>query len=299
VLRIGPGDRAALNLPLSYSYGLSVLNSHLVAGGSVVLTEQGLTARPLWDRLTELQATSMPGVPYVYQTLHRLGFETLAPASLTVLTQAGGRLADSLVEHFHRLMTARGGRFHVMYGQTEATARIAVLDSSAVPARLGSVGRAIPGGTLSLAPGGTDQREILYSGPNVMLGYAESAEDLALGDALQGRLETGDLGRIDVDGYLWITGRQKRIAKVNGLRINLDEVEALVGRYGPAAAIEAPTGLRIVLEAPGDPAVVQRIRRALAEDLALPPGSLAIECVDALPRSANGKLDRAALEPSP
>jgi acyl-CoA synthetase (AMP-forming)/AMP-acid ligase II len=295
-LRIAAEDRAALPLPLSYSYGLSVLNSHLLAGASIVLTDRGLTERPLWDRLAELRVTSMPGVPYVYQTLDRLGFEKLLPPSLRVLTQAGGRLAEPLVERFHRFMTARGGRFHVMYGQTEATARIAVLDSAALPARLGSVGRALPGGSLWTRPAGTGEAgEILYRGPNVMMGYAEEAADLALGDRLGGVLATGDLGEVDPEGYLRITGRLKQIAKVNGLRVNLDEVEALASRYAPAAALETPSGLAILLEAPEDAELAQHARRELAAMLALPPASLRVRLVERLPRGASGKLDRAAL----
>jgi acyl-CoA synthetase (AMP-forming)/AMP-acid ligase II len=143
-LGIGSADRSLLNLPLSYSYGLSVLNSHLAAGASVLLTERGLNERLFWDRLAAHRVTSMPGVPYLYQTLKRLGFEALAPASLTTLTQAGGKLSDALVEHFHGLMRARGGGFFVMYGQTEATARIAILDSVDLPDRLGGGGGGRP-----------------------------------------------------------------------------------------------------------------------------------------------------------
>ncbi len=291
-LAIGPTERSLLSLPLSYSYGLSVLNSHLAAGASVLLTERGLTDRLYWARAAEHRVTSMPGVPYVYQTLKRLGFEALAPASLNTLTQAGGKLADALVEHFHRLMAARGGRFFVMYGQTEASARMTILDSAALPAQLGSVGRAIPEGTLAIDP---ETGEILYRGPNVMLGYAENDADLLKGDVLGGLLATGDLGTLDDGGFLRITGRMKRIAKINGSRINLDEVEALAARYAPAAALEGDNQLIIVLEAVLDEAERQAIRRTLSESLAVPPASLRLRCIAKLPVGINGKLDRDAL----
>jgi acyl-CoA synthetase (AMP-forming)/AMP-acid ligase II len=297
-LGIGAADRSVLNLPMSYSYGLSVLNSHLLAGASVVMTELGLTERRYWDRLAAHKVTSMPGVPYVYQTLKRLGFETLAPSTLTTLTQAGGKLPQALAEYFHALMKMRGGRFFVMYGQTEATARIAILDSAVLPDRPESVGRAIPGGKITIEPSENSESgtgEIIYRGPNVMLGYAESKDDLAKGDELAGQLATGDIGKLDKDGFLYITGRLKRIAKVNGLRLNLDEVEALAARYAPAAALEADNILIVVLETVVDEALAQRARRELAQTLALPFTSLRVRCVEKLPVGSNGKLDREAL----
>jgi acyl-CoA synthetase (AMP-forming)/AMP-acid ligase II len=286
-LAIDPGQRSVLNLPFSYSYGLSVLNSHLAAGASVLLTRQGLTGDGFWRRLAAERVSSMPGVPMVYEMLRRLGFETVAPPSLTTLTQAGGKLAPPLVEHFHAATAARNGRFFVMYGATEAAPRMAVLPPALLPEKLGSAGMALPGGRFEIdEPDG----EIVYRGPNVMMGYAEAAEDLALGDRLGGRLATGDLGRLDADGVLWITGRSKRIAKVNGLRFNLDEVEALAAaRFAPAAAIADGERLTLLVEA-GD-AQATEIRRAMATALALPPASLLIRCIARLPLSENGKID--------
>lgn len=289
-LSITPTQRSVLNLPIPYSYGLSVLNSHLLAGASVLLTEGGLVTPAFWQRLAAQRVTSMPGVPSVYEMLRRLKAETLFPATLDTLTQAGGKLAEPLIAQFHQTMAARQGRMFVMYGQTEATARMAVLDSAALPAKLGAVGRAIPGGRFEIEGG-----QIVYHGVNVMMGYAETAEDLALGDLLGGRLETGDLGRMDADGTLWITGRAKRIAKVNGQRLNLDEIEAqLAARFALGAATEADGKLVLLVQT--DDRHATAIRRAMAEALALPPGSIAVLCVAHLPLGANGKPDRKALK---
>lgn len=285
-LAITQDQRSVLNLPFSYSYGLSVLNSHLAAGASVVLTHEGLTGEGFWRRIAGHKVTSMPGVPMVYEMLRRLGFETLAPASLTTLTQAGGKLSVPLIQHFSEIMAARGGRFFVMYGATEAAPRMAVLQA---PEKPGAVGRAIPGGRFEIVEG-----EIVYHGPNTMLGYAEGPDDLALGDLLQGRLATGDLGHLDEDGVLWITGRAKRIAKVNGLRLNLDEVEALAtARFAPTAAIAGDERLTLLIEI--DEARATEIRRNLATALALPSASVRVQCVARLPLSANGKIDRDAV----
>ncbi|MGA8892734.1 MAG: AMP-binding protein, partial [Anaeromyxobacteraceae bacterium] len=168
-LSIDGAERGMASLPLHYSYGLSVVNSHLAAGASVVLTEESVASPRFWRLLGDERCTSMPGVPYTYDLLARIGFEQIDTPSLRTLTQAGGKLAPELVLRFHSAMSARGGRLHVMYGQTEATARIACLPRGVLPARHASVGVAIPGGHLSIqhAADGAARGEIVYRGPNV------------------------------------------------------------------------------------------------------------------------------------
>lgn len=122
-----------------------------------------------------------------------------------------------------------------MYGQTEATARMAVLPPERLADKLGSAGLALPGGRLEA----DDDGEILYHGPNVMMGYADTADDLSRGDDLGGVLRTGDLGRVDPDGFLHITGRLKRMAKIFGIRVNLDDVERMLRGSGPVAVTAA------------------------------------------------------------
>lgn len=296
-LSITADQRAALNLPISYSYGLSVLNSHLLMGASVLLSSHGVVSRAWWGRLAEHHATSMPGVPMIYEMLARLDFDKLAPTTLQTLTQAGGALSTPLIRRFHEIMAARRGKLFVMYGQTEATARISILDHSDLPARLGSVGRAIAGGSISIqnVHGVEMAGEILYRGPNVMLGYAETIEDLALGDEIRGCLATGDLGVIDAEGYLTITGRLKRIVKIAGLRINLDEIEAQVRRICPTAAVERSGGLVVFAETESETTVAE-LRRKLQNLVLVPPTLLKVRTIDKLPTMANGKIDLQALK---
>lgn len=289
-LGIEADDRAPLNLPLHYSYGLSVLNSHLVAGASVVPTSHGFLQREFWATFDSTGCTSLAGVPYAYQMLRRIRFDPGEHPSLRSMTQAGGKLADDLVEEFHGAASAAGARFYVMYGQTEATARMAVLPPEELPRRLGSAGRAIPGGSFEIVEG-----EVVYSGPNVMMGYAESAEDLARPDELGGRLHTGDLGRLDEDGYLWLTGRAKRIGKVFGTRVSLDDIEAMVAAAGPSAAAADGDRVVVFLEAV-DQALTRQVVRELAGRLHLPVSGFEVRLVNAMPRRGNGKTDYAALQ---
>jgi acyl-coenzyme A synthetase/AMP-(fatty) acid ligase len=286
-LGLTPAERAPTTLPLSYSYGLSVLNSHLTAGASVILTAEGLMSRQLWKDLAEYGATSFAGVPASYDMLRRLDLESVFPSSLTTLTQAGGAMAPAMVTRMQDFITKRGGRLFIMYGQTEACARMAVLPPHDLPRCLGAAGLALAGGRFSVEEG-----SIHYGGPNVMMGYGQCRADLALGDQMGGKLDTGDLGRLDDDGVLWITGRVNRLAKLGGLRLNLDEVESLAARFGPAAVTDGGEVLVVTLAA-ALPDGEQR--RSFAQSLNLHSSQIRWRAVEALPLTANGKIDHGAL----
>jgi acyl-coenzyme A synthetase/AMP-(fatty) acid ligase len=292
-LALGPGEVAPTSLPLHYSYGLSVVNSHLVVGATLLLTDAGLVSDEFWRACREHGATSLAGVPYSYQMLRRLDLGKLAPPSLRTLTQAGGRLDPALVRHFHGVAAARGGRLFVMYGQTEATARISVLSPDGCPRTPARSARAARRALAVIS-----RQRVIYRGPNVMMGYAEDRADLARGDELGGVLRTGDLGRLDADGRLWITGRVKRIAKVFGLRVNLDELEAWLRGQPDAPVVAAIAGddkLRVFVEG-GAPDALAAIKRALASHTGAHVTGFEVVGVAALPRLASGKIDYAQLE---
>jgi acyl-CoA synthetase (AMP-forming)/AMP-acid ligase II len=290
-LGIEPHHRAAANLPVHYSYGLSVINSHLARGASVVLTGESFVSPAFWNLLREQACESIAGVPYSYQMLDRLKLDHLNVPGIRTLTQAGGKLGPELIAKFHKVMTERGGRFFTMYGQTEATARISVLPSEMLPDKTGSVGFAIPGGSITID--GEGEGEIVYSGPNVMLGYAECRADLALGDTQGGTLRTGDLGHLDGDGCLWVTGRLKREAKLFGLRVNLDDLEAMVRVHGPAAVIGRTDSLSIFCEF--EEALFPVCRDELATKLRVHARAFQFHRIDRLPVTGAGKIDYSAL----
>lgn len=291
-LGIGPAGRAIASLPIHYSYGLSVLNSYLIRGATVALTNEGLMSPDFWRLARELACDSLAGVPYSYQILARLDLDKLNAPRLKTLTQAGGKLSPEMIRKFHEIMARRGGRFFTMYGQTEATARIAVLPPEFLPRKAGSVGFAVPGGSIAIEAG-----EIVYSGPNVMMGYALRRDDLALGDVQGGRLRTGDLGYLDSDGCLYVTGRIKREAKLFGLRLNLDEVESMVRAYGPAAVAGASDRLWIYCEF--EESLFGRCRDELAAKLKIHASAFQFHHIERIPTTASGKVDYGALEPRP
>jgi acyl-coenzyme A synthetase/AMP-(fatty) acid ligase len=292
ILDIDGDERAVQALPLHYSYGLSVLNSHLFAGASVVFPGASLVRPRFWEATRDHACTSLAGVPYTYTILTRVGFEDTTLPDLRTLTQAGGRMEPETVLHFGRHMIERGGRLVVMYGQTEATARIAYVPPHRVLDKPDRVGVPVPGGRLSLA----DDGELLYEGPNVMLGYARRRADLAAGRVNRGRLATGDLASVDDEGFYSIVGRKRRIAKLSGQRVNLDELEILLVAHGRVAALEL-SGRLVLARAAGDATTSSReLSQHAGELIRIPTRFIRVLDVDRLPLTSTGKTDYGTLE---
>ena len=291
-LQLSADERPITSLPMAYSYGLSVINSHLLAGATLVLSEHGVLRREFWDSVDKHGCSSIAGVPYTYQMLLQTGLLKKRGATLRTVTQAGGALAETYVRQMHDVARERGFKFFVMYGQTEATARISYLPFENLAAKVGSIGVAIPGGALQVE---SETGELIYSGDNVMLGYAESRDDLAKGDELHGVLKTGDLARQDADGFFYVTGRMKRFLKMFGKRFNLDEVEQIVqGRFGfPTACFGRDDLLMLALEAGSENS--DAVIAMLSETFGVPKSAVRVQAVAELPRTIRGKIDYQAL----
>ncbi len=238
-LPITKRDRTITTLPLYYSYGLSVIHTHLSVGATIVLNSDSIISKEFWESFNLHNITNLNGVPYHYEMLKRIGFLKKEYRKLKFLTQAGGKLNKKLVQEFALWAEKNGSRFYVMYGQSEATARIAYLEPDKIFEKTDSIGRAISGGKLSLKNTNIpyQEDELIYEGKNVMLGYAKDFNELSRGDELHGRLDTGDIGYVDEDGYFYITGRSKRFIKLFGNRINLDEIEQFLNSYYKSIAV--------------------------------------------------------------
>jgi acyl-CoA synthetase (AMP-forming)/AMP-acid ligase II len=288
------------HLPLHYSYGLSIVTSHLAAGGRICLISDSITSPTFWSKIAKAGGTHFPGVPFHYAALTRLGVG-LVPDSISVVTQAGGALDLRIQAKMHDFASQRGGRFFVMYGQTEASPRMATLAHADFSRKAGSVGVALAGGRLSivddkgasLPPG--EIGTVVYDGPNVMLGYAMSRADLGKGDEMKGRLETGDLGRLDAEGFLYLTGRAKRFAKIAGYRLGLDEIEQELFAIGPVACLDLGEKVAVAHEQDEDRTLKSRIRE-MAADYKVPSSSFILRKVAQIPRGASGKIDYARLK---
>jgi long-chain acyl-CoA synthetase len=297
-LEITPGDRSIQSLPMHYSFGLSLINSHLFAGACVVLTSYSFLQRDFWRAFDHCRCTAFAGVPYVFETLHRLHFDPKLHPTLRVMTQAGGALRPDLIQAFYESSCAAGTRFFVMYGQTEATARIAYVPWEQLGNKVGSIGIAIPAGRLWLDPiQNLEFQELVYSGPNVMMGYAEDSAGLAAGDELGGILRTGDLATADADGFFTLRGRLKRFAKLFGKRINLEDIERDLEQAFPlqAVVLERVDGLHVYAAVHRDVNLVG-VTLYLARKLNVPARSITAEVLDDIPLTPSGKKDYRALQ---
>lgn len=290
---LSESERAITSLPMHYSYGLSVINSHLLANACLVLNNISVVQSKFIECIRNHEVTSLAGVPYVYQMLFRVGFFRQKLPCLRTLTQAGGKMGGDLTKQILAHTQIQGQRLFVMYGQTEACARISYVPPQRLADKIGSIGVAIPGGKLSLHP---QTQELLYSGPNVMLGYAQQREDLALGDVQQGQLATGDLGRMDEDGFFFIEGRLKRFIKVCGNRISLDEVEqALEAMLNVAVSVSGQDDAMVVWVESAEPDMLERIRTYVREQFSIHHKMMHLQLVDALPLLSTGKKDYSIL----
>lgn len=296
-------ERGITNLPMHYVYGLSIINTHLLAGGSLVVTDKSLFQKEFWQLVREHEVTNLGGVPYTYEMLNRLRFFRMDLPALRTLTQAGGKLDPELHRKFAEYAEQQGKKFVVMYGAAEATARMGWLPTEDSLRKCGSMGQAIPGGRFELVY--EDGRvitetnqigELVYYGPNVSMGYALSGEDLCKGDERQGRLATGDLARVDADGIYTIVGRKKRFLKIFGKRTNLQEVEHILrqkfGITELACAGQDDKMYVFLSEKQHEDEVIPY----LSEKLGLHSSAFAVRIIAEIPKNAAGKTIYRELE---
>jgi acyl-CoA synthetase (AMP-forming)/AMP-acid ligase II len=301
---LGTDERAMLILPVSYCFGASVLHTHLYQGGGVVFDRRFMFPDKVLRAIEEYECTTFAGVPTVYNILlRRSNLRRIPMPSLRRLLQAGGPLASQRVTEMRAVVPA--AKFYVMYGQTEATARISCLDSEHLEKKLGSAGRPLDNLTVRILdeeerdlPDGRTG-EIVVKGPSVTLGYLDEPEE-TYRTFKDGWLRTGDLGHLDADGYIWIDGRKGTFLKMRGVRVSFAEVEARVtavpGVYECAAASvpdpEVGEALALYIVPDKDPlGVVERVRRSLPTHWTCE----SVNIVSQIPKTANGKVLRASL----
>ena len=304
-LKLTSTERPITTLPMNYTYGLSIINSHLQAGAAILLTTCTMFEQKFWDFFKEAGATSFGGVPYTYTILRRLSFFNMELPSLRTMTQAGGKLPEGLHRQFAEYARRTGRQFFVMYGQTEATARMGYLPPEKSLEKCGSMGIAIPGGRFHLMDDAHQEietvdtvGELVYEGPNVTLGYAVCREDLGKDDENKGILFTGDMASRDLDGYYYIKGRKKRFLKIYGKRVNMDEIEQMIRtEYEDveAACIGEDDQMRIYLA--GKPqAFCETAANWLSVKTGIHPRNLQVRTIDAIPKNAAGKTQYGELE---
>lgn len=294
-LNLDDSERPITTLPMNYVYGLSIINSHILVGATLLLTDKGLMQKEFWSFFKEQEATSFGGVPYTYEMLDRLRFSRMKLPSLRTMTQAGGKITLELHEKFAAYAAEQGKNFVVMYGASEATARMGYLPADKAAEKRGSMGIPIPGGKFFLI--GDDGHtitepfttgELVYEGKNVTLGYAEKGEDLVKGDERHGRLETGDMAQFDNDGFYYIVGRKKRFLKIYGNRVNLDEIDRLIkGNFEIEVASSGVDDHMYIFVT--DDIIADSVRDFVIAKTKLNPAAFKVIVIDEIPKNDSGK----------
>jgi len=295
-LAIDAHERGLVSLPLNYVYGLSIVNSHLKAGATLLLTGASVMQREFWQFVRDERANSLAGVPYTWEMLKKLRFMRMDLPDMRTLTQAGGKLAPALVKEYTDFAEQHGKRFVVMYGAAEATSRMAWLAPEFAQRKNGTIGQPVPGGEFILLDAGggiittpDTEGELVYQGENVALGYAERGSDLALGDTFQGTLHTGDIARVDAEGFYTIVGRKKRFLKIFGNRVGLDDMETLVKSAFPelSCACDGRDDLLCIFIT--DAAFENTVKQYAAAKSQLHHSAFCVITLDEIPKNAAGK----------
>jgi long-chain acyl-CoA synthetase len=293
-LSINQNDRAITSLPFHYSYGLSVINSHLINGASVILTNESIISKKWWDLIKKYKATSFAGVPYTFDMLKKLRFENMDLPSLRYITQAGGKLSEEQGKYFTELCQRKNIDFFIMYGQTEASPRMTYFKTNDFPNKINSIGKAIPGGKISLfddkkniIKGAFMEGELIYYGSNVMMGYAKNKNDLKREDDLKNILHTGDIAFFDDEGFFFITGRKNRFTKIQGLRINLDDINQFLLKQN-INAVAIGNDLQICIASTNT--IDEKMKKRILKKYKLHHSVLRFLQIDEIPKNSSGKI---------
>lgn len=296
-LELNSSERPVTTLPMNYTYGCSIINSHLLVGATILLTDKSLMAREFWDFMKSQNATSFGGVPYTYEMLDKLRFFRMDLPELRYMTQAGGKLSPELHKKFAEYAMDKNKKFIVMYGACEATARMGYLPADKSLEKYGSCGIAIPGGRFYLIDennqiidGSEAVGELVYEGPNVTMGYAECGDDLIKGDERNGKLLTGDMAKRDKDGFYFIVGRKKRFLKIYGNRVNLDEIDRMIKanfNFMDCASAGVDDHMYIFVT---DENVIDNVRNFVADKTKLNHTAFNVIKIDEIPKNDSGKI---------
>lgn len=294
-LHLDSTERPITTLPMNYTYGLSIIHTHLYVGAMILLTEKGLMQKEFWQFFKASGATSFGGVPYTYEMLDKLRMNRMDLPSLRTMTQAGGKITPELHEKFAKYALESNRNFVVMYGQCEATARMGYLPAKKAVEKKGSMGIPIPGGRFRLMNVDGNEinthhvtGELVYEGANVTLGYAECGDDLIKGDEWKGVLFTGDMAEFDEDGYYYIVGRKKRFLKIYGNRVNLDEMDRLIkGKYGVEVACSGVDDHMYIFLT--NKTQADEIKAFASSRTGLNPAAFKTVIIDEIPKNESGK----------
>ena len=289
------------DLPMNYTMGLNVINSHLFAGASVLMVKANLMDPDFWEFIRVNGGTSFCGVPFSYEIMRRIGFDRMDLPKLRTLAEGGGKLTDKMFRWVAAYAQNSGKRFCATFGTSETSARMAFLDPSLATEKIGSIGKAIPNGELFLldeVPGedGSVTGELAYRGPNVTMGYALCKDDLMKGDEFCGEYHTGDIAKRDADGFYYIIGRKGRFLKLFGLRVSLDETERILKTQYPNVDFICTGDDKRMVIFTTEETLRDQIVPFISGKTNLHNSAFRVILIDEIPRNEYGKVQFAELE---
>jgi long-chain acyl-CoA synthetase len=289
-LALHANDVTITLLPLNYSFGISVVNSHIVSGGRIVCTDAGVVTKEFWEKISDEKVTALYGVPYQFEAMHRFKILSKEFPDIRFFAQAGGSLKEKVKIAFHDACVSADKKFYIMYGQTECSPRISCFSVTENSDKIDSVGRPLAGCDVSI---NAEDNEIIVSGKTVFFGYAETISDICkLQPIIKHR--TGDVGFIDSDGFLYVTGRLKRYVKVFGHNINLDQVEKVLNEKFTNVVVCGPENM-IVIFCDNKDKQKEEILNFVRDSFAVPMQAVKYNFVESVPRLSSGKVDYAKL----
>tara|TARA_Y100000994_G_scaffold233610_1_gene221808 strand:- start:42 stop:1451 length:1410 start_codon:yes stop_codon:yes gene_type:complete len=301
-LNISELDNAITTLPMSYVYGLSVINTHLENGGSITLNNLSIIQKGFWERIYKNKVTNFAGVPYTYEIIDKLDLKKFNLKFLKYTTQAGGKIPIRITKNIISKYEKSDIKLIIMYGASEATARMTYLSWKDVKKKPESIGKAIPGGKIWLENKFekkinliNENGELIYKGKNVSLGYATNLKDLNKGNVNNLILRTGDIGYKDKDGYFYLVGRKDRFIKINGLRVNLSEVEDIILKMNIKSMClkGEPNKILIYIKEQNK---IKILKKNLSKSLNMHPSSFTIQIIKEFPLNMNYKTSYKKLE---
>jgi len=308
-MKLTEKDRVMAILPFHYCYGLSLLHTHLKVGGSVVIENSFMFPEVILNRMEETECTGFAGVPSTYQILLRNStFAKRGFPHLRYVQQAGGKLPDVFIRELQGAIP--GKEIFIMYGQTEATARLSYLPPRFLNGKLGSIGKGIPGVKLSVANGSGkpvslgEVGEIVAEGDNIGLGYWKD-EDATRSKFRDGKLFTGDLARVDEEGFIFVVDRASDFLKCGGLRVSSKEIEDVVLKFQgtiEAAVVRQPDvrlgeAVRLYVVHKDGNSVEKELKNHCTANLEWSFTPRKMIFLDSLPRTNAGKVDKQRLRP--
>lgn len=296
-LPITKSEKPLLSLPMEYTYGMSIINTHFMTGATMYISSYKFFNRNYWLFFNKNNCTSFAGVPYSYETLDTFHFfNDRKMPSLHYMTQAGGKLNGRIKRKVTQFCEKNNADFYVMYGQTEATSRISYLPPSLLSQKIESIGRPVANGKIDVIneEGKIIDEcfkigELIYSGRNVSLGYAKSYKDLKKERENNYQLRTGDLGYFDKEGCFYITGRKSRIVKISGYRYELDEIEYKIQKQVniECKVMEKEEHIYVFFDKNEYRKIIKKV---IENDLNIPEEIISFIYLKEIPRGENGKV---------